>query len=101
MYVGVLHTITDKAMWATKLAEFQRTAPPEGYTNPFTVIGAETDYAFCLWDAPSVEELQPMLDGLTEGAATNSYFRIDPKAMGTAGIPAQRIELDSKAAVKA
>jgi hypothetical protein len=101
MYIGVMHTITDKAMWATKLAEFQKTAPPDGYSNPFTVIGAQTDYAFCLWEAPSMEELQPMLDQLTEGGATNAYFRVDPTAMGTAGIPGQRIDLESKAPAKA
>jgi hypothetical protein len=101
MYVGVIHTVTDKAVWATKLGEFQKSSPPDGYSNPITCIGAETDYAFCLWEAPSVEALQPMLDQLTEGGATNMYFRVDPNALGTAGIPSQRIDLDAKASVKA
>ena len=101
MYVGVLHTITDKAVWATKLAEFAKTAPPDGYSNPVTYIGAKTDHAFCLWDVPSLEALQPMLDGLTEGAATNMYFPVDPSAFGTAGLPAQMIELDTKTPAKA
>jgi len=100
MYIGVVHTITDKAMWATKLGEFQKSSPPDGYSNPLTLIGAKTDYAFCLWDAPSIEALQPMLDGLTEGAATNMYFGVDPTAMGTMGIPEQRIHLDAKSHVK-
>jgi hypothetical protein len=42
-----------------------------------------------------------MLDGLTEGAATNMYFPIDADAFGSAGIPAQRINLDTKAKAKA
>ena len=71
-------------------------SPPDGYANPITFVGANTDYAFCLWDAPSVEALQPMLDGLTEGAATNMYFAVDPQAFGTSGIPSQRIDLDTK-----
>ena len=96
MYVGVVHTITNKAVWAQKLAEFEQASPPDGYTNPISYIGANTDYAFCLWDVPSVEALQPMLDGLTEGAATNMYFPVDPAAFGTAGIPSQRIDLDTK-----
>jgi hypothetical protein len=96
MYVGVLHTITNKAVWAEKLTEFEQSAPPDGYANPISYIGANTDYAFCLWDVPSVEALQPMLDGLTEGAATNMYFPVDPNAFGTAGIPSQRIDLDTK-----
>jgi len=89
MYVGVLHTITDRATWATKIDEFEVTPLPDGFTNPISYIGAGTDYAFCLWDVPSVEDLRPLLDGLTEGAATNMYFPVDPKAPGTAGIPIQ------------
>jgi hypothetical protein len=100
MYVGVMHTITDKAVWAKKLAEFEAATLPDGYANPISYIGADTDYAFCLWDAPSVEKLQPMLDQLTQGAATNMYFRVDPSAFGTAGIPTQRIDLETKAAAK-
>jgi hypothetical protein len=101
MHVGVVHTITDKAMWAQKLKEFEDATLPDGYTNPITFVGSRTDYAFCLWDVPSVEALQPMLDGLTEGAATNMYFPIDPDALGTAGIPTQRIDLETKAPAKA
>jgi hypothetical protein len=97
MYIGVVHTITDKATWAEKLEEFAAGTIPDGYANPITFIGSETENAFCLWDAPSVEALQPMLDGLTEGAATNMYFAIDANAFGTAGIPAQRIDLETKA----
>ena len=96
MYVGVVHTITNKPAWATKLAEFEVSPLPEGYANPISYIGADTDYAFCLWEAPSVEALQPMLDGVTEGAAKNMYFPVDPDAFGTAGIPSQRIDLETK-----
>ena len=100
MYVGVVHTITNKSAWAEKLVEFEQMSPPDGYANPISYIGADTDYAFCLWEAPSVDALQPMLDGLTAGAATNMYFAVDPQAFGTAGIPSQRIDLDTKTAAK-
>ncbi len=96
MYVGVLHTVTDKATWAKKLKEFETTTLPDGYSNPISYIGSRTDYAFCLWDVPSIEALQPMLDEATEGAATNMYFPVDPDAFGTAGIPTQRIDLEAK-----
>jgi len=101
MYIGVVHTVTDKETWATKLAEFEKGTPPPGYTNPITFIGTKTDYAFCLWEAPSVEMLQPMLDELTAGAATNLYFHVNPEAFGTSGIPSQRIDLDTKQKAKA
>lgn len=97
MYVGVVHTVTDKTAWDEKLKEFAAGTLPEGYTNPITFIGSRTDYAFCLWEVPSIENLRSMLDGLTEGAATNMYFPIDPNAFGTAGIPTQHIDLESKA----
>jgi hypothetical protein len=42
-----------------------------------------------------------MLDELTAGAATNMYFPVDPNAFGTAGIPRQRIDLETQADVKA
>ena len=100
MYVGVLHTVTNQATWTKKLKEFEEATLPDGYSNPVTYLGSRTDYAFCLWDAPSVETLQPMLDELTAGASTNMYFRVDPNAFGTAGIPTQRIDLDSKAPTK-
>jgi hypothetical protein len=101
MYVGVVHTVMDKAMWAQKLREFETATLPDGFRNPITYIGSQTDYAFCLWEVPSIDALQPMLDGLTEGAATNMYFAIDPGAFGTAGMPTQRIDLDTKASAKA
>ena len=100
MYVGVVHTVTDKAVWAKKLKDAKEASLPEGYANPITYIGSRTDYAFCLWDVPSVEALQPMLDELSEGAATNMYFPVDPNAFGTAGIPTQRIDLENKAQAK-
>ncbi|MFL6237900.1 MAG: hypothetical protein ACJ735_00210 [Actinomycetes bacterium] len=101
MYVGVLHTVTDKATWTKKLKEFEEATLPDGYSNPVSYLGSRTDYAFCLWEAPSVEALQQMLDEVTEGAATNMYFPIDPDAFGTAGIPTQRIDLETKARAKA
>jgi hypothetical protein len=87
MYVGVIHRITDKAVWDQKIAEFEGAELPAGLANPISYIGANYDYAFCLWDAPSVKALQPTLDGLTEGAAENTYFPVDPNAPGTDGIP--------------
>lgn len=100
MYVGVVHTITDKAVWEEKLGGFDPSALPDGFANPIAYIGAQADYAFCLWDVPSIDALQPLLDGMTEGGATNMYFAVDPGAIGTAGIPTQRIDLETKSPAK-
>src|SRR3954464_5593552 len=99
MYIGVVHTITDKASWAEKLQEFETAPLPAGYANPISYIGSQTDYAFFLWDPPSIVSLQPMLDEFTEGASTNMYFPVDPNAFGTAGIPTQRVDLETKTPV--
>jgi hypothetical protein len=93
MYIGVLHTVTNKAAWATKLKEFENATLPDGFENPISYMGANTDYAFCLWDVPSADALKPVLDKLTEGAASNMYFPVDPNAPGTVGMPAAQISL--------
>ena len=90
MYVGVLHTITDPVLWKEGMEKFDRSALPEGVRNPMTIVGASSDHVFCLWDVPSVEVLQPMLDDLTKGASTNLYFAVDPEGLGTVGFPAAR-----------
>jgi len=97
MYVGVIHNITDPAVWDQKIIEFESAELPAGLQNPISYMGADKDCAFCLWDAPSVEVLQPLLDGLTEGAATNTYFAVNPTARGTAGIPARQVDLTERA----
>jgi hypothetical protein len=97
MYVGVIHKITDAAAWDRGLEAFATTELPETMRNPITYVGTDKEYAFCLWDVPSVDALQSTLDGLTAGAAVNTYFAIDPGAVGTSGIPEQRVDLTTKA----
>lgn len=93
MYVGVIHRITNETAWDEGLKDFDPADLPAGMANPISYIGADRDYAFCLWEVPSIEALAPMLDGLTEGAAENTYFPVDPTALGTIGIPGQRLDL--------
>lgn len=85
MYVGVIHKITDLARWTEGVKAFDRSALPAGLSNPVTLGGP--DYMFCLWEAPSVDALRDLLDPMTEGASTNTYFVIDPDATGTIGFP--------------
>ena len=98
MYVGVIHRITNTAAFDQGLAEFNPADLPAEMANPISYIGANRDYAFCLWDVPSIEALQPTLDGLTEGAATNTYFAVYPTAVGTQGIPGQAVDLTERTA---
>ncbi len=88
MYVGVLHTVKDRVRWSEVLGAFDRSSLPEGFANPVTFIGADSDYVFCLWEAPPVESLRELLDGIVADAATNLYFAVDPQGFGTIGFPA-------------
>jgi hypothetical protein len=96
MFVAVVHRIVNPATWDRKLEEFEAMDLPADMRNPISYIGADRDYAFCLWDVASIEALRPMLDELTEGAAVNTYFAVNPDAAGTAGVPAQRLDLDQR-----
>jgi hypothetical protein len=86
MYIGVVHHIEDKDLWAKNLAAYDEASIPAGYANPISYIGAETKRAFCLWSGPSIDGLRAWLDASTS-AAHNEYFEVDPAADGTAGIP--------------
>jgi hypothetical protein len=88
MYVATLHSIDDPELWAKKLVEFEELEMPGGTTNPISYIGSATDYAFCLYDAPSVDHLKSWLDDFMGSAAHQMYFEVDPNAFGTYGIPA-------------
>jgi hypothetical protein len=98
MLVGVIHKISDPASWSNTLSEAERGPGlvPEGLGLPVSVHSGSGDYAFCLWQAPSVEALQSQLDPMTEGIATNTYFAVNPGHPGTnlpAGIPAQATDV--------
>ena len=64
MYVGVIHTITDKGAWDTVIRSTDPASDP--YPEGFQLLSAGTsdDLArtICLWRAPSVDALQAMLD---------------------------------------
>lgn len=97
MLVGVLHTISDATAWKNALAEAEKTGvAPEGYGLPVAVHSGNGDYAFCLWSAPSVEALRGVLEPMTAGVATNTYFPVNTAHPGTnlpAGIPTQTINV--------
>ena len=83
MFIQVIHNITDKSLWTKRLADFEKQGPPPDFT--LHCSGTSTDHtkAFCLWEARSVEALQPMLDAATNGAAQNTYYTLDEKVPAT------------------
>jgi hypothetical protein len=75
MHLGVVHTIRDRATWdsVTRSPEF-----PPGFDLLASVTQDDVSRAICVWDAPSLDALQRMLDGLTGVASVNDCFVADP-----------------------
>jgi hypothetical protein len=84
MHLGVVHTIRDRAAWDR--AFFADEGFPPGFTLIGTVTQDDVSRAICIWDAPSVDELQRALDGMFGDAAVNDCFVADPSR--SAGMPA-------------
>lgn len=85
MHVGVVHTIKDRARWDEVTGNVDPAALPEGTALLATVTAADVSRAICIWEAPGVESLQAMLDGLLGPAAVNDCFAAD--AARSSGVP--------------
>ena len=78
MYVGVIHTITDKGAWD----EVVRSTDPASAEFPggceLLSAGTSEDLAraVCLWRAPSVDTLQAMLNEMYGEMAVNDCFPV-------------------------
>ena len=59
---------------------------PPGFTLVGTVTQDDVSRTICIWDAPSVDELQRTLDEMFGDAAVNDCFVADPSR--SAGMPA-------------
>ncbi len=78
MYVGVIHTITDKGAWdeACRNTDPARAAYPEGIQLLSAGTSDDLTRAVCLWRAPSVDALQAMLDQTYGEMAVNDCFLV-------------------------
>jgi hypothetical protein len=85
MLVGTIYKISDAAAWKKALHEAEQSGElaPAGFTLLVSVHSATGDYAFDLWDAPSVDTVREELDPMTQGLATNTYFEVDPSHPAT------------------
>jgi len=84
MHLGVVHTIRDREAWDRVF--FGEEDFPPGFTLLGTVTQDDVSRAICIWDAPGVDELQRLLDGMFEAAAVNDCFVADPAR--SANLPA-------------
>ncbi len=80
MLVGTIYKLTDGAAWRSALGDAEQNDElvPDGFSLLVSVHSATGDYAFDLWEAPSVEAVQEQLDPMVAGLATTTYFVVDP-----------------------
>jgi hypothetical protein len=76
MHLGVVHTIRDRAAWDS-VKNVESVEFPPGFVLLGSATEADVSRAICIWDAPSVDALQRMLDEMLEAAAVNDCFVAD------------------------
>jgi hypothetical protein len=78
MYVGVIHTVTDKAAWDEMIRSTDPASSP--YPEGFELLSAGTSAdlarAVCLWRAPDADALKAMLDEAYGEMAVNDCFPV-------------------------
>jgi hypothetical protein len=77
MHLGVVHTIRDRAAWDSVVSDESLEFPP-GFELLGSVTQDDVSRAICIWDAPSVDALQRMLDEMLGAASVNDCFVADP-----------------------
>ena len=76
MHLGVVHTIRDRAAW-DRVVSGEPNFPP-GFVLLGSVTQDDARRAMCIWEAPSLDELQNLLDGAFGDAVVNDCFVADP-----------------------
>jgi len=76
MHLGVVHTIRDRVAWESVVNVESAELPP-GFVLLGSVTEDDVSRAICIWDAPSVDALQGMLDEMLGAAAVNDCFVAD------------------------
>jgi hypothetical protein len=77
MHLGVVHTIRDRAAWDA-VVDVESLEFPPGFELLSSVTQDDGSRTICIWDAPSVDALQRMLDELLGAASVNDCFAADP-----------------------
>jgi hypothetical protein len=77
MHLGVVHTIRDRAAWDA-VVNVEALEFPPGFELLSSVTQDDVSRTICIWEAPSVDSLQRMLDELLGAASVNDCFVADP-----------------------
>lgn len=88
MHYGVVHDIRDPAGWDRVMSS--NPTLPEGFVLLASVTQDDAARAMCIWEAPSLDGLQQLLDGAFGDAVVNDCFAADPAR--SVNLPAARPE---------
>jgi hypothetical protein len=75
MHLGVVHEIRDPAGW-DRVMSGDLNLPP-GFALLGSVTQDDVSRGMCIWEAPSLEDLQRLLDGAFGEAVVNDCFVAD------------------------
>ena len=75
MHLGVVHEIRDPAGW-DRVMSGDLNLPP-GFALLGSVTQDDVTRGMCIWEAPSLDELQRLLDGAFGEAVVNDCFVAD------------------------
>ena len=76
MHFGVIHEIRDPAGWDRVMNSNPEL--PHGFVLLASVTQDDAARAMCIWEAPSADELQRLLDGAFGNAVVHDVFVADP-----------------------
>jgi hypothetical protein len=76
MHLGVVHEIRDPEAW-TRVMSSDLNLPP-GYALLASVTQDDVSRGMCIWEAPSLDDLQRLLDGAFGPGVVNNCFVADP-----------------------
>lgn len=84
MYVGVIHRITDPAGFEAAEEKALEAGLPDGFALPIHASSADGDNGLCIWQGPSVEAVQNVVESVVGDFSTNEYFEVSVD-----GLPAE------------
>jgi hypothetical protein len=87
MFVSVLHTVHDPAVFQERGQSLLTEVPPGLAPHQF-LPATDLSQAVCLWEGETLQSLQAHIDGTLGDASTQRYFTVADEY--ASGLPARR-----------